>query len=425
MASDGTATIGPGMTRLPRAGARLFRHEPVAAWAALGACALTLMLFVGTRASFAAFLRPIERDLGLDRATVSAAAALTLLVNGLLQPLVGALATRHGARPVMMGGVALLTATTLGVAAANQAWQLLLFAGLLPGVAAAAAGNTPAAALLAAWFDRRLGLATGVMSSAIPAGQALFVPLAATLIPLVGWRTTYVLLGLGLSAVALPILWAFAREPRDIAVPEARVGPGRASGRRRVGADVWLVGAGFFACGFTDQFVALHLVALATDGGLEPVAAAAYLSLLLLVGLGGSIISGRLADVARPHTLLGLLYLLRAFALPLLLLIGTALGPVALGGFALLFGMTYIANEAPGTRLVRDRYGPEAVGVLKGRVGLGHQFGGAAGIAVGGFSVALSGGYGPAIALATGVALAGAALQACIPVAQRRQAATA
>jgi hypothetical protein len=44
----------------------------------------------------------------------------------------------------------------------------------------------PAAALLARWFRRRLGLATGLISSAIPAGQGLFVPLAAALIAALG-----------------------------------------------------------------------------------------------------------------------------------------------------------------------------------------------------------------------------------------------
>src|SRR5205823_410517 len=151
----------------------------------------------------------------------------------------------------------------------SQVWQIFLFAGLLPGLGFAGASNVPATALLAQWFERRLGLATGIMSSAIPAGQSLFVPLAALLIPLLGWRTTYVGLGLLLAVVALPVLAVLAREPRRPTAPPAS----RAEAPASAGTDVWLVGGGYFACGFTDQFVALHLVVLATDAGIDPLLA--------------------------------------------------------------------------------------------------------------------------------------------------------
>ena len=68
----------------------------------------------------------------------------------------------------MMGGVLLMTLCGFGMAAATQAWQLYLFGGVLVGIGFAASSSVPAAVLLAKWFERRLGLATGVMASAIP-----------------------------------------------------------------------------------------------------------------------------------------------------------------------------------------------------------------------------------------------------------------
>ncbi|MBV9132367.1 MAG: hypothetical protein JO318_06695 [Chloroflexi bacterium] len=87
----------------------------------------------------------------------------------------------------------------------------------------------------------------------------------------------------------------------------------------------------------------------------------------------------------------------------------------ALVAFAVLFGPTYIANQAPGARLIRDRYGVRAVGVLMGSVGLAHQVGGALGVAAGGFSVAEFGGYGPAVILVALVVFAGGVAQLAIP----------
>jgi MFS family permease len=384
--------------------------EEVNAWRTLAACVVTIILAAGSRTSLAAFLRPIEADLHLDRAVLSTAGALTVLTYGVAQPLVGALATRFGPRNVMLGGVVLTALGGLGVATASEPWQLYLFAGVVPGLAFAGASSVPAAVLLAGWFAARLGLATGIVSAAIPAGQSLFVPLATALIPPLGWRETYILLGGLVAGIGIPILLWLARDPPVLS----------ASGKvdavgQRVGLDVWLVGVGYFGCGFSDQFVSLHLVALASDRGVDPLLAAGLLSALLLVGMIGSVASGPLADRVAPPKMLAALYLIRAAAVPLLVLAGTGPGILALSAFALLFGPTYIANQAPGARLVRDRYGVRAVGPLMGGVGLAHQIGGALGVSAGGFSVAQLGSYAPSVVLVAAVVGLGGLAQLWIP----------
>ena len=382
--------------------------EEAGAWRALAACVVTIILAAGSRTSLAAFLRPIEADLHLDRTVLSTAGALTVLTYGVAQPLVGALATRFGPRNVMLGGVVLTALGGLGVATANDPWQLYLFAGIVPGLAFAGASSVPAAVLLAGWFAGRLGLATGIMSAAIPAGQSLFVPLATALIPPLGWRETYILLGVLVVGLGLPILLWLARDPPVLGASNRVNVP-------RPGLDVWLVGVGYFGCGFSDQFVSLHLVALASDRGVDALLAAGLLSALLLVGMIGSVVSGPLADRTPPRRLLAALYLIRAGTLPLLLVAGPGSGIVALAAFGLLFGPTYIANQAPGARLVRDRYGVRAVGPLMGGVGLAHQIGGALGVAAGGFSVAEFGSYAPSVVLVALVVGLGGLAQLWIP----------
>jgi predicted MFS family arabinose efflux permease len=380
--------------------------EDVRAWQALAATVATIVLAAGARTSLAAFISPIEADLRLERTVLSTAGALTVLTYGLAQPLVGTLAARFGARQVMFGGVVLTALGGLGVATANQPWQLYLFAGIVPGLAFAGASSVPGTVLLAGWFIGRLGLATGIMSAAIPAGQSVFVPLVTALVPVLGWRTTYVVLGVLVAAIALPLLALFVHEPprRTSAISEAP--------QRRPGMDVWLVGLGYFACGFSDQFVSIHFVALAIDQDIQPLLAAGLLSMLLVFGIIGSIASGPFADRLAPKLMLAGLYFTRALVVPLLLL-ARAGWPLAI--FALVFGLTYIANQAPGARLVRDRYGIRAVGPLMGSVGLAHQVGGSIGVALGGYSVVELGGYGPAIVAVATVILVGGLVQLAIP----------
>ena len=378
--------------------------EDSRAWRALAASVVTIVLASGSRTSLAAFIKPIESDLGLERSVLSTAGALTVLTYGLAQPLVGIVATRFGARQVMIGGVILSALGGFGVATASTPVALYVFAGILPGLAFAAASSVPATALLAGWFVGRLGLATGVMSAAIPAGQSVFVPLATALIVELGWRQTYIVLGLAVLLIGLPTLALLVAEPGTV----SRAAPSTAA---RVGRDIWLVGLGYFACGFSDQFISLHLVPLVADRGLDPLAAAGWLSLLLLIGIAGSVASGPLADRISPKYMLSGLYLARMLALPLLLLSA----PAALALFALIFGVTYIANQAPGARLVRDRYGVRAIGRLMGGVGLAHQVGGAIGVALGGYSVAEYGTYTPAIVVVMLVVLVGGLIQLAIP----------
>jgi sugar phosphate permease len=366
---------------------------------------VTIVLAAGSRTSLAAFLRPIESDLGLDRAVLSTAGALTVLTYGLAQPVVGGLASRFGPRRVMICAVLLTALGGVGVATATEPWQLYVFAGVLPGLSFAGASSVPAAVLLAGWFSTRLGLATGIVSSAIPAGQAFSVPLATALLGSLGWRATYLAIAVAVAVNAIPALVALVREPPALSTAEAVERP-------KLGLDVWLVAVGYFGCGFSDQFVSLHLVALASDGGISPLLSAGLLSLLLVIGIIGSVASGPVAVHLAPKHLLAALYLLRAACLPLLLLTGNV---TALVLFALLFGTTYIANQAPGTRLVRDRYGLHAVGPLMGGVGLAHQVGGAIGVAVGGASVVQTGSYSLAVVVVLVVVLCGGLAQILIP----------
>jgi predicted MFS family arabinose efflux permease len=344
---------------------------------------------------------------------LSTAGGLTVLTYGLAQPLVGALAARFGPRNVMLGGVVLTALTGFGISTASQPWQLYIFAGILPGLAFAGASSVPATVLVAGWFIRRLGLATGIISAAIPAGQSLFVPISTALIPELGWRQTYVWLGVVVLVIGIPVLLTLVRDPPVLTSHASQSTAHEA--RRRPGLDVWLVGIGFFGCGFSDQFISIHFVALASDGGIDPLLAAGLLSLLLVIGMLGSVASGPIADRVQPRYLLACCYLLRAATLPLLLLAAPGPGVLALGLFAFLFGPTYIANQAPGARLIRDRYGVRAVGVLMGSVGLAHQVGGALGVAAGGFSVAELGGYAPAVLVVALVVLIGGLSQLWIP----------
>ena len=76
------------------------------------AAAAVLMVTMGARNTLGLFVSPINSSTGLGVVTISFALAIAQFVWGAVQPVAGALADRHGPRPVLVGGLVLLAAGT-------------------------------------------------------------------------------------------------------------------------------------------------------------------------------------------------------------------------------------------------------------------------------------------------------------------------
>src|SRR5262245_23009336 len=111
-------------------------------WAILGGEAVMLSLAMGMRQSFGLFQPHLIRDIGITAAEFSLALAVQNLLWGASQPFVGMLADRHGARPVMVGGVLVYAAGLLLSVAATQPWMLMVSWGVCIGLALSCTAST-------------------------------------------------------------------------------------------------------------------------------------------------------------------------------------------------------------------------------------------------------------------------------------------
>lgn len=385
-------------------------------WIIVAVSVLVVFLVSGARSAFTVFIAPMEGELGWDRATVSGVAALNLVVYGVTQPLAGTLTDRFGARAVLVSGTVLVAAGFGGLFWVSSVWYLAVFYGVLFGVGVSFASLIPTSVLVARWFERGQGMAQGIVTAARPAGQTVFVPVVAALILAFGWRESYLAVGAAM-AVSIPLILWLVRER-----PPATAAAGDASGgtssqpadeafsmRGALGTfTFWALAAGFFVCGFTDQFVAIHLVPFAGGIGISSVTAANAFAILSAAGVAGSVAAGWFSDIASRKGALAVVYGMRALSLPLLVLVVGSGDLVLLYLFALLFGFTFIANMAPAVGIIRARYGLLSTGVLVGWLLLTHQIGGAAGTYAGGLIYDSTGSYSPAFLLMAGAALVGA-----------------
>jgi MFS family permease len=375
------------------------------AWVVLGALVIVMLLGSGLRAMFGVFIKPMEATFGWDRASLSGAAALSLLLLGAAGPFVGWLADQWGPRRVIMLSVVLLGIGTILTSRVTALWHVYVTAGILMALGSGGVGMSTAATVAARWFEGRRGLVMGVIGGAMSAGQLVVIPLAVALTLTLGWRQSFVWLGILLFAVAVPLTFLFIRnDPTDKGIrafgagqvggaggapipPEGRTGIGDAM---QVPA-FWLLAGTFFVCGYTSNGLVLtHLVPHAAEHGFSEMHAAQALGVMGAMNILGTVASGWICDRFGRKGPLAFYYGVRGLSLLFLLYVWNV---PSLHIFAAIFGLNYISTVPPTTTLTANIFGRYSVGALSGWIFFSHQVGAALGAAVGGWIFQATGSY--------------------------------
>ena len=390
-------------------------------WHFTVAATVLIAIVVGSRSSFGLFLSPINTATGLGLGTIGFAAALGHLGQGVAQPLVGALSDRHGASRVIAAGTAGFALATALLAMAADAVGLTALI-LLAGVTGTAMGSV---AMLLGEVTRRVpaerqGLAVGIVGAGGSVGQLVFGPVTQATIESAGWMAALWLTA-SIALLALPLSLVFRRRAAmdtpvgvtgaaatsraitPVTAPKrsvaAAAGPaaGLASGadddvaRALRRPAFWLIGGSFAVCGFHMSFLTMHMPGFIEHCGLPAGLAGAWLAVLGITNVSGSLAIGMLLKRHPPATLLLVLHVLRAiFIAGVLALPATA---PALLGFALAMGATYMAILPPSTMLVTQTFGARRLATLFGLLMLLHQIGSFAGVWLGGLAAGSLAGY--------------------------------
>ena len=180
----------------------------------------------GQTFAMSCFNPALVESLGISQAQLTGAYLLGTVLACLPLGLVGALMDRHGIRrtmsltAVLFGGACLFMSQVSG-------WVSLLIAFFLLRMLGQGALTLLAQNTTAMWFHRRLGLAAGVSSVGMSCAFAIVPRVNLWLIDHVGWRMTYVILGLAVWGILLPMLAiVFRNRPEDIGqLPDGQAPP--------------------------------------------------------------------------------------------------------------------------------------------------------------------------------------------------------
>jgi MFS family permease len=243
-----------------------------------------------------AFVPELVAKVGYTREQLSLATLMLSATVALVAPFVGQAIDRWGATRIIGFAVVgeALGYLIMGVAPAHFGW----FAAAMVVLALLGVGTAPPtyARVVAARFNRRRGLALGLMISGLGI-TAIAAPMVMTrVIAAVGWRGGY----WTLSAFALVMgglgLWLIRRDPAPaIAVPaEDRAEHGDWSALRR--PLYWFILACFAAPALFGGGYLLHLITILRERGFAPDQAAQVQSLVGVSIIAGRCLSGAALD---------------------------------------------------------------------------------------------------------------------------------
>jgi predicted MFS family arabinose efflux permease len=384
---------------------------------------VALLASAGLRSAPGVMMLPLEQHFGWDRATISAAAAIGILLYGAVGPFAAALMLSVGIRRTMLGGLVLMSVSTFASLWMSEPWQYVLSWGVFSGVGSGAVASVLGAAVVNRWFASRQGLVMGLLTASTATGALVFLPVLAWLAEGGAWRPVALAVSI-LTAAVIPLVFFFVPEhPHDVGV--RRFGENDASAppplkqaatpalaftalfRASKTMVFWLLFGTFFVCGLTTNgLVGTHMIAFCGDHGIEPVQAAGLLSLMGLFDLIGTTASGWLTDRYDPRKLLFVYYGLRGLSLLALPFLDFSASSLLI--FAIFYGLDWIATVPPTVKLANVHFGERDAPIVFGWVMVGHQIGAATAAFGAGAVRAWTGTYTPAFLVAGAFGLAAA-----------------
>ncbi|HXE48974.1 MAG TPA: MFS transporter [Ramlibacter sp.] len=371
------------------------------AWMRLAVSLLLMTIGGSGMYSVTVVLPAIQAEFGVARGDASLPYTLTMIGFGIGGVFMGRLADRFGVLvPVGIGAVG-LGAGFISAGLAPNLWLFCAAQGLLIGLLGTSATFAPLVADTSQWFDRRRGMALAICMSGNYTAGAVWPPVMQHFIDSVGWRQTYVGMGVFCVLSILPLALVLRRRPPIHAPPAAapdaavvsRVARGPASdqpmGMSPGAAQTLLCVAGVSCC-VAMSMPQVHIVAYCGDLGYGAARGAEMLSLMLGLGVISRLASGWISDRIGGLSTLLLGSILQGVALLLFL---PFTGLVSLYVVAGLFGLFQGGIVPAYALIVREHFSPREAGARVGTVLMATLFGMALGGWMSGAVFDLTGSY--------------------------------
>ena len=375
-------------------------------WVIVAAALITIATFFGIRFSFGVFFKSLASEFELSRAATSSVFSASMVLAAIFGIITGWALDRYGPRLVvsLMG---LFTGLSLLITSqTTSTWQLFLSYSLL--LAIGTAGTVVALVpVVSRWFDKKRGVAIGIATSGTGLGTLVVAPVAAYLISNLGWRMSFIVLGLVAWLVVISLAMLLKRDPREIGdlpdgVKSSTDGAesidrevdsqqlGFSIGQALRNRNFWLIFTSWLSFAICLSLIMTHVVPYATDLGISTIQASTILSLIGGIQILARLSVGRISDMVG-RKVPGITCALIATGALIWLIQSHNLWMFYL--FAIVFGIAYGGIGVVNLALVSDLFGRRNLGTIMGALEVAFSTGSAIGAVLGGFIFDVTGSY--------------------------------
>jgi MFS family permease len=385
-------------------------HRFYYGWVIVGVSFLTLFFTHGIRNSFGVFYVAMLHEYGWGRGETAGAFSLGMVIHAFFSILSGALIDRFGPRALFPLGATLLA---VGLAAASRIgaiWHLYLAFGVVMAIGINTMAFVPHMSLIAKWFTRKRGLASGLVLAGMGIGILVMAPLIQFMIDSAGWRFAFLILAGLVLCILVPVTALFQRRsPEDIGqftdgiplgspgIHASQVNGSRKDTQTPALSDQWTLRSSVYTsafwwlalmnicAGFSINLMVVHQAAHVVDAGYSPSMAALVVGLVGLFGSTGAILCGFISDrIGREsgYTMGGCAGIV---GILFFLLLRDTSSPWMLYAFGILFGLGYGSSGPIGAAATADLFPGNSLGRIMGTNAIGWGLAGALGPYLGGY----------------------------------------
>lgn len=384
-----------------------FRTPERYGWLLVFASAIIVGAALGSLFSISVFLKPLSAEFGWPRGDTAFAYTSAAVLNGLSGVLMGSLADRYSARPIVLFGGVMLGGSLVLAGHITSLWQLYVIYGPMMGAMGLGTFIAPLVANIGFWLEKNRGLAIGTVIAGQSLGGAVVPVIARHLISTVGWREAYITLGIATWLIVLPLGLLIREAPGAAETKAASRLASRERGAPKSGVDsrklTFVLCVAILLCCVAMVVPVVHLVALITDHGISAKTAANIFGVMMVFSMISRVGVGKLADMIG-----GIRALLVCSATQTMFIFWFTqmYSPPGFYVIAVLFGIGYGGVIPAYAIIVREQLPVHGVGGAVGLVFLFGNVGMGGGGYLGGLLYDLSGSYTLSYAVGTAAGVA-------------------
>ncbi len=379
-------------------------------WVIVAVSFSTLFFTHGIRNSFGVFYVAMLQEYSWGRAETAGAFSLAMVIHAFFSVVTGALIDRFGPRTLFPLGAAFLA---MGLAAASRIgsiWHLYLAFGIVIAIGINSMAYVPHMSLVAKWFIRKRGLASGLVLAGMGVGVLVMAPVIQLMIDNVGWRFAFLILGGLVLCIIVPMTAIFQRHsPEDVGqfpdgiVPKSRgINSSKPEGSRENTSSpalfeqwtlrsslstraFWWILLVNISSGFSINLLVVHQAAHVVDAGYSPALAAFLVGLVGLFRSAGGILCGFISDRVGRETGYTMGGSAAIVGMVFLLLVRDTASPWMLYAFVILHGLGSGATGPIGAAATADLFPGNSLGRIFGTFVIGWGLAAALGAYLGGY----------------------------------------